>query len=75
MGAVPRLWKGLTVVELTPPSVEAQLAVINTKLDVLIATRDDHEIRIRGLERFKWVLVGIALASGGVAQAIASQIS
>lgn len=56
------------------PSVEAQLAVINTKLDVLIATRDDHETRLRKIEQFKWVVVGVAVASGGVWQAIASRI-
>lgn len=32
------------------PSVEAQLAVINTKLDLLLVQRDDHEARIRSLE-------------------------
>ena len=58
-----------------PVSVEAQLAVINTKLDVLITTRDDHETRLRKIEQFKWVVVGVALASGGIAQAIASQLS
>lgn len=26
----------------------------------------DHEMRLRNLEQFKWVLVGIALASGGI---------
>ena len=61
--------------EPSPASVEAQLAVINTKLDVLIATRDDHETRLRKMEQFKWVLVGVALASGGIAQAVASQIN
>ena len=60
--------------EPTPQSVEAQLAVINTKLDVLIATRDDHELRLRKLEQFKWVMFGAGLASGGVAQVIVSQI-
>jgi hypothetical protein len=44
--------------------VEAQLAVINTKLDLLITTRDDHEIRLRKIEQFKWVMVGAAGASG-----------
>lgn len=58
-----------------PQSVETQLAIINTKLDVLIATRDDHETRLRKLEQFKWVLLGVAAASGGVAQAVASQLT
>lgn len=54
-----------------PQSIEAQLAVINTKLDLLITTRDDHEIRLRKIEQFKWVLVGIAAAVGGVAGNVA----
>lgn len=58
-----------------PQSVETQLAIINTKLDVLITTRDDHETRLRKLEQFKWVLLGVAAASGGVAQAVASQLT
>ena len=32
-------------------SVEAQLAVINTKLDTLLIQRDDHEVRLRALEQ------------------------
>lgn len=50
-----------------PQSIEAQLAVINTKLDLLITTRDDHEIRLRKVEQFKWVVVGVAAAAGGIA--------
>lgn len=53
------------------PTVGEQLAVINTKLDLLIEQRTDHETRIRSLERFKWVLAGVALASGGVGASIA----
>ena len=61
--------------EPAPVSVEAQLAVINTKLDVLITTRDDHETRLRRIEQFKWVVVGIAIASGPVWQAVASHLN
>lgn len=32
-------------------SVETQLAVINTKLDTLLIQRDDHETRLRELEK------------------------
>jgi len=73
-----------------PESVETQLAVINTKLDLLLVQRDDHEARIRSLEevaqtseeqarqasriakleQFRYTLVGVALASGGVWSAI-----
>lgn len=39
------------------------------------ATRNilDLEKRMRALEQFKWVLVGVALASGGVGAMIAQQ--
>jgi hypothetical protein len=73
------------------PSVETQLAVINTKLDTLIATQTDHEPRLRRLEmlvesetertkrddaiarleRFRWLLMGASIASGGAAAGIA----
>lgn len=56
------------------PSVEVQLAVINTKLDVLIEQRSDHEARLRALERFKWALLGACVAGGGAAGGIASRL-
>ena len=79
---------------MTPPtnsddSVETQLAVINTKLDILIEQRSDHELRIRsleesvpvdtekrlrGLEQFKWLLAGAALAGGSGAGAVAAKL-
>jgi hypothetical protein len=50
-----------------PLSVEAQLAVINIKLDTLLTQRDDHEIRIRKLEQFAWKQAGIVgLISSGI---------
>ena len=48
-----------------PTSVEAQLAVINVKLDLLLVGRDDHEARLRTLEKFKWQVAGAAAALGG----------
>lgn len=59
---------------MSEPTVGEQLAVINTKLDVLIEQRNDHEVRLRSLERFRWVLVGAALAGGGVSTAIAQAL-
>lgn len=56
------------------PSVEAQLAAINVKLDLLIAGKDDHEVRLRTLEQFKWILMGAAAAVGGVAGAVMDRI-
>lgn len=32
----------------------------------------DHETRLRTLEQFRWILVGVALASGGVGAMIAN---
>lgn len=55
-------------------SVETQLAVINTKLDVLIEQRSDHESRLRSLEQFKWLLAGACLMGGGSAGALASRL-
>lgn len=55
------------------PSVEAQLAAINVKLDLLIAGKDDHETRLRGLEQFKWLFIGASAASGASAGAIVSR--
>lgn len=61
--------------EPSSPSIEAQLAVINTKLDLVLATRDDHEVRLRNLEKFRWLIVGAAFAGGGLWQAIAPHVS
>lgn len=59
----------------TGPSVEAQLAAINVKLDLLITGKDDHETRLRALEQFKWVIVGAAAVIGGSAGAIAQHLT
>lgn len=32
---------------------------------------EDHESRIRNLEQFKWLLVGVSLASGGIGALVA----
>lgn len=55
-------------------TVETQLAVINTKLDVLIEQRSDHETRLRSLEKFKFVLAGFCLAGGGASGALATKL-
>jgi hypothetical protein len=56
------------------PSIEAQLAVISTKLDTLLVQRDDHEKRIRSLEQWKWLATGIAAAAGSGIGAAASSL-
>lgn len=80
--------------EQEPAALAIQLAIINTKLDTLILQRDDHETRIRDLEKssesgearadqelrlrkleqFRWIVVGVALAAGPVTNAVASRL-
>jgi hypothetical protein len=55
-------------------SVDTQLGIINTKLDILIEQRHDQEQRIRGLEQFKWLMVGAAFSGGGVAGGVVAKI-
>jgi hypothetical protein len=59
---------------MTQPTVGEQLAVINTKLDLLIEQRTDHEVRIRALEKFKWVILGTAVAAGPVWSSISPHL-
>ena len=40
---------------------------IPTHVEWVERNMKDHELRLRKLEQFKWLLVGISLASGGVA--------
>ena len=48
------------------------LVKIDTKLDIYIARVLDHEARIRLLEKFQWITVGIAVAiSTGLSYAVA----
>lgn len=56
-----------------------RLVRVETKLDQLLAriipVQDDHETRLRKLERMIWIATGAALAGGGAAGAIASQLT
>jgi hypothetical protein len=51
-----------------------QVAILNEKIpthiDWVEKNMKDHETRLRTLEQFKWVLIGIALASGGLGAAL-----
>lgn len=55
-------------------SVRDLLIEIKTRLDMALTQQADHEIRIRALERTKWLAVGMAAAAGGVAGKIAGLI-
>lgn len=54
-----------------PESVDVQLAVINSKLDLLIEQRTDHESRLRVLEAARWRLVGAGTLGGAIAGLLA----
>lgn len=59
-----------------PLSVDTQLAVINIKLDTLLTQRDDHELRIRNLEKFAWKQAGaVGLVSSAVGAALVKFMS
>lgn len=40
---------------------------VETKVDILLGRRDDHETRLRSLEQFKWKLIGWAGGAGVIA--------
>ena len=42
-----------------------RLARIEVKLDMLVDQRANHEGRLGRVEKFMWVAVGLACASGG----------
>lgn len=41
------------------------LAEIKTLLQGVLSKSEDHEIRIRSLERTKWLIAGLAATGGG----------
>lgn len=58
----------------TSNEVLERLVRIETKLDAAISRADDHETRIRRMERMLWLAAGAATAAGGVLGTIAQQI-
>ena len=52
-----------------------QVTILNERLPNHITWTErnvlDHEKRIRTLEQFRWAIIGIALASGGIGAGIA----
>lgn len=47
---------------------------IPTHVEFVERNLKDHETRLRSLEQFKWVLVGLALASGGLGAVLTKMI-
>lgn len=43
------------------------LAIANTKLDTIVTDTNDHETRIRALERVRWQMAGIGAFVGLIA--------
>ncbi|HEX4816711.1 MAG TPA: hypothetical protein VFV66_28550 [Nonomuraea sp.] len=56
------------------PLIIERLARIETKLDNAIGRADDHETRIRRLERALWLVTGAAAAVGGALGSIVQQV-
>lgn len=57
-----------------PLGAEAQFAVINVKLDILLAQKIDHEARIRVLEKFRWQLAGACVVVSTLGGVIAQHL-
>jgi hypothetical protein len=55
-----------------------QVTILNERLPNHITWTErnvlDHEKRIRTLEQFRWVLLGVAMASGSLGAAIANAL-
>jgi hypothetical protein len=49
------------------------LARIETKLDMALARSEDHEGRIRKLEKAVWLAAGFAAAGGGLIGTVVTQ--
>lgn len=50
------------------------LAEIKTLLQTVVSKSEDHEVRLRSLERAKWIVAGLAAAGGGTLGSIFSNI-
>jgi hypothetical protein len=58
--------------------LKTEVAILNDKIPSEIEKTDreiaDHEKRLRNLEQFRWTVVGIAIAAGGVSSMITGMI-
>lgn len=55
--------------------MRVKLAIIETQTATADRVHDDHETRIRGVERFRWILFGASSAVGTLAGIIAALIT
>jgi len=51
-----------------------RLVRIETKLDAYLPVQQDHELRIRALEKARWIIAGVAAAGGGAAGGVISSL-
>jgi len=57
----------------TLTEIKVELAKMNSKLDLYMFKADDHETRLRKVERLVWTLSTVAMISGGAAGTVVSQ--
>ena len=59
-------------------AIGTQLATLTTRVDTRLdsgqATMADHEARLRALERFRYTLLGAAVAASAISSALAALI-
>lgn len=51
-----------------------RLARMETKLDVFLSRSDDHETRLRRVERVVWIATGFAATAGSAVGALLSKV-
>lgn len=66
--------EGSPVTPASEVALAERLARIEVKLDTVLSKHDDHERRIRWLERAIWVAVGLAASLGGGIGAVVTKL-
>lgn len=59
---------------MTDPSLLVELAKIQAKLDLLLTGNQDHEARLRVLERFRWQAAGACAVAFALAGFVTSRL-
>lgn len=59
-----RIADDMSVIRDAGAAVLARLAAIDTRNELEDRDRLDHEVRIRGLERWRWTLAGVVIVLG-----------
>jgi hypothetical protein len=64
---MPEEARALHEIQGTVNDMRVTLAGVDAKLNAMVSGLADHEVRLRALERTKWLMIGAATAAGGVA--------